>query len=269
VISVKTRIIQTRFWDDEFICECDIYTQHLFIYLLTSQYINISGIFQLSPKKIQFEAKLTENQFEQAKDNLERAGKVFFHEGWVYVVNARKNNNYLTKELNQKAYQKEIERVPATTLSLLTDYQRTTDGVHLIHKQETINNKPKTINQKQETKNHKEEVYKSVIEHFNQTFQRKVSSFVAWKDNCNFWLENYTLQQIKDAMSEWKRGGWIWKSKDGKDYIPSLETLFRTQNAQGKCDYIGQLLERSVLNSPETRRSLDPLAEAARRRANQ
>jgi hypothetical protein len=122
---------------------------------------------------------------------------------------------------------------------------------------------------KPSTKNNRLEDYRVIIEHFNQTFQRKVSSFVAWKDNCNFWLENYTLQQIKDAMSEWKRGGWIWKSKDGKDYIPSLETLFRTQNAQGKCDYIGQLLERSVLNSPETRRSLDPLAEAARRRANQ
>lgn len=109
---MKTRIIQTRFWDDEFVSNSDLYTQHLYIYLLTSQYVNISGIFQLPSKKIMLEASLTDNQFNSAKDNLEKANKVKFCDGWVYVVNACKNNKYTNSPDNQKAYDREISQVP-------------------------------------------------------------------------------------------------------------------------------------------------------------
>jgi hypothetical protein len=109
---VKARAIQTRFWDDEFVAETDLFTQHLYLYLLTCQYINLCGIFQLPTKKIMLEAKLTEKQFEQAKMNLEVARKVVFYGGWVYVVNAEKNNAYVLSDKNKKPLQKELEQVP-------------------------------------------------------------------------------------------------------------------------------------------------------------
>jgi hypothetical protein len=110
---MKTRIIQTRFWDDEFVSECSLYTQHLYIYLLTSQYINICGIFQLPVKKILYETKLTEKQFEIAEQELFQADKVYFFKGWVYVKNAMKNNNYVRSADNQKACDKELAQVSA------------------------------------------------------------------------------------------------------------------------------------------------------------
>lgn len=109
---MKTRIIQTRFWDDEFVSSTDIYTQHLYIYLLTSQYINISGMFQLPTKKILLESNLTENQFNTAKNNLETANKVKFKDGWICVLNACKNNKYTNSPDNQKAYDREVSQVP-------------------------------------------------------------------------------------------------------------------------------------------------------------
>lgn len=108
---MKTRIIQTRFWDDEFISDCSLFTQHLYIYLLTSQYINICGVFQLPIKKILYETKLTEKQFEIAEQELSQADKVYFFKGWVFVKNAMKNNNYIKSSSNQKAYEKELSRV--------------------------------------------------------------------------------------------------------------------------------------------------------------
>ncbi len=114
---MKTRIIQTRFWDDEFVSNCDLYTQHLYIYLLTCQYVNISGMFQLPTKKILLEANLTENQFNTAKYNLEKGNKVKFCDGWIYIINACKNNKYTNSPDNMKAYHRELSLVPSKVRS--------------------------------------------------------------------------------------------------------------------------------------------------------
>lgn len=142
---MKTRIIQTRFWDDEFISECSLYTQHLYIYLLTSQYINICGMFQLPVKKILYETKLTDKQFEIAEKELAQADKVYFAKGWVYVKNAMKNNNYVKSSDNQKACDKELGRVPddvrAIFDSTVGSTVHSTSTVPINNKQEIINNK--------------------------------------------------------------------------------------------------------------------------------
>lgn len=112
---MKTRIFQTRFYDDEFIVNLDLYTQHLYLYLLTCQYINICGIFQLSDRKICFESRLNEKQLAMAKECLEKNKKVFFKNGWVYVVNALKNNNYIKSPTNLNAYKAELSKIPVET----------------------------------------------------------------------------------------------------------------------------------------------------------
>jgi hypothetical protein len=140
---MKTRIIQTRFWDDEFISDCSLYTQHLYIYLLTSQYINICGIFQLPVKKILYETKLTEKQFEIAEQELAQADKVYFFKGWVFVKNAMKNNNYVKSSDNQTACDKELGRVPADVTAFFDSTVRSTGNststVPINNKQETRN----------------------------------------------------------------------------------------------------------------------------------
>jgi hypothetical protein len=143
---MKTRIFQTRFYDDEDITDMTIYEQHLYLYLLTCQYINISGVFQLSPKKIQFEAKFTEEQFMEASKKLTELKKVLFYKGWVYVVNARKNNNYERSDDNKKACKNEIDRIPLEVKEYFDTVLPTVLlPVPIIHKQETINKKPEII----------------------------------------------------------------------------------------------------------------------------
>ena len=144
---MKTRIIQTRFWDDEFVSECDIYTQHLYIYLLTSQYVNICGMFQLPEAKIKFEAKLTDHQFSQAKSILESSKKVFFFKGWIYIVNARKNNRYEKSDDNKTACNNELDKVP----SLVKNYfNQAFDST--VESSVDSNQKQEIRNKKQETK---------------------------------------------------------------------------------------------------------------------
>lgn len=78
---------------------------------------------------------------------------------------------------------------------------------------------------------------KQILDHFNQTHNRKLKSTHAWEDNFNFWLQTYTIDEIKTAISRLNHPDWWAKEK------PDLELLFRKSNKAGKCDYISQLLE--------------------------
>lgn len=251
---MKTRIIQTRFWDDDFISGCNLYTCHLYIYLLTSQYINISGIFQLPLRKIVFESKLTEKQLGTAIEELSQAGKADFYKGWVYIRNAFKNNNYVRSEDNQKAYEKEIALVPQEVKEYFdSSVNSTADSSVGVLPTVPINKKQETINKKQE----RESIYLEVISHYNSTFDKQTKSYKAWKSNCDFWLETYSLEDIKQAITNCRLYGW-W-AKD-----PSIELFFRVKSKSGEpVDYIDQLLNsREALRARE---SDDPLVRTARK----
>jgi hypothetical protein len=109
-------------------------------------------MFQLSPKKVKFEAKLTERQFTNASQKLEKLKKAIFYKGWVYVINARKNNNYERSDDNKVACKNELARV---SLEVKEHFERVVPTVVLpvpiIHKQEIINKKQEPINNKSKT----------------------------------------------------------------------------------------------------------------------
>jgi hypothetical protein len=153
---MKTRIIQTRFYADDINEKLDVFGQHLYLYLLTCSYINICGVFQLRDGIIKMECKLTDNQLISAKGQLQQLKKVFFLDGWVYVVNARKNNNYEKSDDNKKACEKELSNVPANILQSLYSSVDSTVGVlptvTINKKQEIINNNKELINKEQKEK---------------------------------------------------------------------------------------------------------------------
>ena len=160
---MKTRIIQTRYWDDEYITNTDLATSHLYIYLLTCQYVNICGIFQLSPQKMILESHLGKKGFELARKNLEEGRKVCMYKGWVFVYNAQKNNNYQKSPDNKKAMDNELKRVP---VDVLTYFEQFIDSS--VDSSVDSTNKSKTINHKSEIKNQKSKFINNKSEIINQ-----------------------------------------------------------------------------------------------------
>lgn len=160
---MQTRIIQTRFYKDNDVRKLSLYGQHLFLYLLTSEHINISGIFELPDDYISLESKLTPEQLQQAKIELSNLNKVLFSDGWVKVVNAEKNNKYRNSPSNETAYQREIERVPKHILDLFLD--TSVNSTPTLLPTVVINNKQEIINNKQEIE--KEKISK-IEEKFNE-----------------------------------------------------------------------------------------------------
>lgn len=224
---MKTRIIQTRFWDDEFVVEADKLTKYLYIYILTSQYINISGIFQLHDKKIMMETDLTPKQLKDAKAELTKKYKVLFKDGWVCVLNAEKNNRYRNSPKNETAYEKELAVVPVNIKSFFlesdTSMHTTIDSSigsssDTNHKSKTINHKSKTINKIEELDFSKfEHLTPNVLEDIAEQYNVPFEFVEERRQDMEVWLGRKSSNRYKNyrlALMKWVRD-------EKKNYIKS------------------------------------------------
>jgi len=168
---MKTRIFQTRLYKDREILRLSLEAQHLFIYLITCEHINICGIFELPDPYIILESKLSLEQLSSAKKELQKLKKIIFKDSWVFVVNARKNNNYEKSRDNYKAMLKELNRIPEYIAKVFDEYSPYSSIESTLNssvdsspdsnnKQEIINKKQELINNKSETINKKQEIVK-------------------------------------------------------------------------------------------------------------
>ena len=137
---MRTRIMHTRYWQDSFVLELSRESKLLFIYLLTNQYINICGIYELPDKVISMETGLTETQLKQGKEDL--VNKVVFSSGWVRVLNVEKYNSYRNSPKNEVAFTREMGCVPPSILDTSID---TSIDTPINPKSEIINHKSETI----------------------------------------------------------------------------------------------------------------------------
>lgn len=79
-----------------------------------------------------------------------------------------------------------------------------------------------------------------ILDLYNSTFGKKTISPIPFEDNAKYWLEIYSIEDIKKAITVAKNDKW-WKDKF------TLVKLFRKKNTQGeKVDYIGDLSSREI-----------------------
>ncbi len=145
---MKERSVKTRFWRDTTIRSLSKDAHYLFLYLITNEYIGISGYVELSNETISFESKITPEELLVAETELSTFRRAFFKDGWIFVTNARKHLHYGYTPINTKVAEKEYENVPPWFKEHLRVYYGYTMGID--DNQEPITNKPSPINKKQE-----------------------------------------------------------------------------------------------------------------------
>lgn len=236
---MKTRIIYTKIHEDSYFRSLTDREQNYFQFLLTNEKVNLCGVYEcpdwyvLACKPSWKRADLVRMKAKFMKD-----GKFLFFDSWIKIINYSKYNQY-TGESNKKAIKSELSRIPD---ALLRDSVDTlpTPSLDCVDSPSNTNinlNKKSVI--RIEVKN--------ILEYFNQVFEKHYKTTTAWEINASKWLDIYSLDEIKNAIANWKERGWIWEMPKGKE---NLELLFRTSNKSGPCDYIGQLLnskKRSTL----------------------
>ena len=155
---MNTRIIHTEIYtDDDWFNSLSPTNgeKFFFIYLFTNRHIDKTGIYELSERVMHIETGLSLQRIEKFKAKFSATNKVIFYKDWVYVVNAKKRNDY-SGPLNEKSFKKEIDSIPLDILSVFND--RVTIPYQAVYiPREIINKKDKIINKKEKEINNKSE----------------------------------------------------------------------------------------------------------------
>jgi len=81
----KQRYINTRFWNDSYVSELDPIEKLLFVYFLTNEHTNISGIYELPLKIMAVETGIDESMFKKIIPRIK--DKVRYINGYVIIKN--------------------------------------------------------------------------------------------------------------------------------------------------------------------------------------
>lgn len=87
----KYRIVNTRFWIDDYTANLDPIEKLLFLYFLTNTSTDISGVYEIPLKNIALDTGIDKEMVEKILGRFARDGKIFYSNGWVGVKNFAKH----------------------------------------------------------------------------------------------------------------------------------------------------------------------------------
>ena len=203
----------------------DAYALQIFIWLLLNvdkQTGSITvGRFQLSAI-----LRMNPNTLKSALQRLSKRHQ---------VITTHSTNKYKEISLvNWAKYQATIEATPPMTPP--TAPQATPQTTPSGHQQDTtitrIKNKNKNINKDREVR----EAVQELLTYWNTLYGTRYSGIDSLTGNMAYWLQSYTLDEIKEAVKNIRLDDWF------KDKMKP-EMLLRRKNPQGDgVDYIGRFL---------------------------
>lgn len=113
----KTRMVNTRLWNDSFVSQLDPIEKLLFIYFITNEHTNISGIYELPLKIAALETGIDESMFKKVLNRLKP--KIIYKNGWVAVPNFIKHQNIKNQKI-LAGISYELARAPEELRSLIS-----------------------------------------------------------------------------------------------------------------------------------------------------
>ena len=131
----KLRYIKDSFWSDEWIEWLTLEEKWFFLYLLTNQYVSLTGIYPLTIRKMAFELNSSMEFVQKTLEKFQQAKKVYYIGGNVIIVNFVKNQklgwweNKLVKWIVR-----ELEQIPSETLKLIAQNKELTRGLEGAYK---------------------------------------------------------------------------------------------------------------------------------------
>lgn len=87
----KQRVVNTRFWDDDYVMDLGPVEKLLFLYFLTNPLTDLCGAYEIGMKRIAFDTGLKPSKIEEILGKFEVAGKIVYRNGWVMIRNFGKH----------------------------------------------------------------------------------------------------------------------------------------------------------------------------------
>jgi len=117
---MKTRIIWTKIYDDQWFSNLPVDLKLLFVYYFTNSRIEHTGIYQCPPRIVVFETGITQKRLNVLNKILKQESKVFFYQDWICVAKSALYGGYKGSK-NELAFDRELERVPKEILKYFSD----------------------------------------------------------------------------------------------------------------------------------------------------
>jgi hypothetical protein len=212
---MKTRIIHTKFWQDEYIGYLSPTDKLLFVYLLLNPHVGLCETYELPDRVVTFETGLTKEQLEKAKEKFSKDGKFAFYKGWIKILNYDRYNQYLG-EKNLTAREKECSLIPKEVLEgfngVSKEYRYPIDT--------TSNHKSEISNHKELGVVKREEITEEIIKEVAEKYQVPESFVAVCREEMENWLKakgkiykdkkagllNWVLRAKKDLLLKQKGG---------------------------------------------------------------
>lgn len=89
----KSRIVNTRFWVDDYVSNLDPVEKLLFLYFLTNPATDISGVYEIPLKTIAVDTGIDKETVLKLLRRFSKQDKIYYKDGWIGVVNFTKHQS--------------------------------------------------------------------------------------------------------------------------------------------------------------------------------
>lgn len=249
---MRTRIVHTQFWEDDYILNLSVRERLLFIFLLTNSRCGQTCYYEISPIIIKTSTGLSDKELYEIKCKFQNDKKFIFYQSWVYVVNAEKYQTYSGSK-NELAYEKELRLIPQHIKDFFESGEYPMDSVSIDYaypRHTTINHKSinhksetnKSENKKEETCSWKQEYGTRYIEAFNKLFSSNFILTPKRTQKLKERFKTFTKEQIAQALINLSKSKFHqgendrnWKA-DPDFLIRNDEMVDKWLNAKGGVD---------------------------------
>ena len=140
---MKTRILYTDFFDDDYILSLSIKEKYTFSFLLWNKNVNLCGIYKISDTIIKVCCGISQSELDTIKTKFIKDGKFYFLKDWVRIMNYQ-NYNFFKGEKNIIASNRERALIPEEVIGYRYSIDRVsqTPDTPSNHKSVISNNKP-------------------------------------------------------------------------------------------------------------------------------
>lgn len=114
----KQRMIDTKFWDDNYTSNLDPIEKLLFLYCLSNTHTNICGIYEIPLKSIASDTWIDKNMVLKILDRFERDRKILFRDWWLVIFNFIKYQNQWSPKI-QQWIENNLRKVPKWLTELM------------------------------------------------------------------------------------------------------------------------------------------------------
>lgn len=156
-VTMKTRVIHTKFWTDTYIQSLKPTERLLFIFLISNELIGMTGAYEMNFGYMQYCTGIGQTDIITILDKFQQDRKIAYLDGCVVLVNHLKYQDYSKgNENQQKAFEREKSLLSDSVRNFidnrgsLTSCELVGNQLSTIHKSKNINHKSKNIKHKTE-----------------------------------------------------------------------------------------------------------------------